>query len=71
MPLKGDSPRDKKQRMLAAFSIGKEFLNRGEHHAAAGDVDRLAEQCGRRAGWFKVNQSSASRQGKGRESVLH
>jgi hypothetical protein len=26
------------QRMLAAFFIGKEFLNRGEHHTAAGDL---------------------------------
>ena len=33
-----------KQRMLAAFFVGKEFLNGGEHHAAAGDVEQLARQ---------------------------
>jgi hypothetical protein len=31
------------QRMLAALFIGKEFLDGGEHHAAAGDVEQLAQ----------------------------
>src|ERR1035437_9391220 len=29
--------------MLAAFFIGKEFLNRGEDHAAAGDIQKFAQ----------------------------
>lgn len=30
-----------KQWMLAALFVGKEFLNRGEYHAAAGHVEQL------------------------------
>ena len=59
------------QRMLAAFFIGKEFLNGGEHHAAVGDIKQLAQQRADRAEGFKVNQTSASRRDKGRETVLH
>jgi uncharacterized protein HemY len=29
--------------MLAPFFVGKEFLDRGEHHAAAGDIEQLAQ----------------------------
>ena len=45
------------QQMFPAFFIGKEFLNGGEHHAAAGHVEQLAQQHTSRAeGFFQHRQ---------------
>src|SRR5439155_10740811 len=52
-----------KQRMLAAFFVGKEFLTGGEHHAAAGDVEQLAQMLpALRLDWYLAQQLLAKRE---------